>query len=181
MDIHRITYTGLISHCRLWGLVAETKTAKFCVATHVRKHTASPLQTKYHHLTCLTLPLLLLTVSCFSSVATYKKGSIWRPATSKHILCTYVSCFGTHDHRYIVVHSSIAWWRQWVCYACIYATPGLGLGSCCVHAGAAHPLTSVRDAIGNQTSTAAITRASRSPSDSTGVSLNKLFMWPHRK
>ena len=31
-------------------------------------------------------------------------------------------------------------------YACIYATPGFGFNSCCLQAGTAHPLTSLRDA-----------------------------------
>ena len=31
---------------RLWGLVVWAKMVKFCIAAHVRKHIASPLQTK---------------------------------------------------------------------------------------------------------------------------------------
>ena len=40
----------------------------------------------------------------------------------------------------------VAWWRQWVFYSCIYATPGLGFDSCCLQADEAHPFTSSRDA-----------------------------------
>ena len=42
-----------------------TTTVKFCKGTHVRKHTTSPLQTKYHHITCRTLQILLLSIHCF--------------------------------------------------------------------------------------------------------------------
>ena len=38
---------------------------KFCIGTHVQKHTTCLLQTKYHHITCWILLLLLLTVHCF--------------------------------------------------------------------------------------------------------------------
>ena len=57
----------LNSHYRLWGRVVGTKKVTFCIGTHVQKHTASLLQIKYHHATCWTPPLLLLTVHCFSS------------------------------------------------------------------------------------------------------------------
>ena len=74
----------LNSHYRLCGLVMGTKTVKVCMGTHVRKHNASPLQTEYYRIICWSLPLLLLTVHCFSSGFTYKKGLIWRPTTSTH-------------------------------------------------------------------------------------------------
>ena len=48
---------------RLWKLVVAIKMIKFCL----RKNTASPLRTKYHHITCSVLPFLLLTVRCFYS------------------------------------------------------------------------------------------------------------------
>ena len=62
---------------RLWGLLEGAKLVKFCIGTHVRKHTASPVQTKYNHITCCSLPHLLLTVRCFSSGSTYKKTSLF--------------------------------------------------------------------------------------------------------
>ena len=61
----------LNSHYTLCGLVVWTNTVKFCKRTHVRKHSAFPLQTKYHHLTCWTLTLQLLTVRCFSCGSTH--------------------------------------------------------------------------------------------------------------
>ena len=53
-------------------VVVGTKMVKFWIGTHVRKYTASPLQTKYNHITRWTLPLLLFIVRCFSSATTYK-------------------------------------------------------------------------------------------------------------
>ena len=41
------------------------KTNKFCKGTRVRKHTGSPLQTKYYHIERCTPSLLLLIVHCF--------------------------------------------------------------------------------------------------------------------
>ena len=82
----RIYRVSLNSHYRLWRLVVGTKMVNFCIRTHVWKHTASPLQTKYHHMTW-TLPLLLLIVHFFSSVSTYKMGSMWHPAISAHTQC----------------------------------------------------------------------------------------------
>ena len=65
----------LNSNYKLWGLVMGIKTVRFSIGIHVQNHIASPLQRKYHHITCWTLPLLLLTVRCcFSSGTTYKKG-----------------------------------------------------------------------------------------------------------
>ena len=43
----------------------------FFIGNHLRKHTVSLLQTKYHQITCWTLPLLLLILRCFSSGTTY--------------------------------------------------------------------------------------------------------------
>ena len=82
----------LISHYRF-----SRKPRRLCFAkwTFVRKHIAYPLQTKYHHITCLTLQLLLHTISCF----------ILGPLTIRarcddqwlqRIHGTYVSCSGTH-------------------------------------------------------------------------------------
>ena len=33
--------------------------------------------------------------------------------------------------------TGIAWWRQWVLYACLSATPGIGFNSCFLQASAA--------------------------------------------
>ena len=74
----------LNSHYRLWGLVGGIKTVNFFIGTYVWKLTASLLPTKYHHITCWTHPLLLLTARGFSSGSIYKKSSMWRPATSTH-------------------------------------------------------------------------------------------------
>ena len=84
--LHRDMQVCLNSIYRLWGLVMETKKVKFCIGTHVLKNTTSSLQTNYHNITCWTFPHLLLTVRCFPSGSTYKKASMWRPATSTHEL-----------------------------------------------------------------------------------------------
>ena len=65
--IYRVS---LNSQYRFWGLVVGTTIVNLYIGTHVRKHTASSPQTKYHNITCWTLPLLLLTVRCFSSGST---------------------------------------------------------------------------------------------------------------
>ena len=63
----------LNSHYRLWESIVGTKTVKFCIGTHVRKHTASPLQTKYRQITYWTRLLLLLTVRCFWSENVFRR------------------------------------------------------------------------------------------------------------
>ena len=74
---------SLNSHYRLWGLVVGIKTVRFSIGTHVRKRTVSPLQPKHLHITCWTLPLLLLALRCYSG-STDEIGSMWRPGTSTH-------------------------------------------------------------------------------------------------
>ena len=36
--------------------------------------------------------------------------------------------------------SGVTWWRQWMFYACIYATHGLGFDSCCLNTGTVHSI-----------------------------------------
>ena len=76
MIIYRVS---LNSHYRL---VVGTK-VRFSILTHVWKCTVSLLQPKHPHITSWTLPLLLLTLRCFSSEST-NKDTMWRPATSMH-------------------------------------------------------------------------------------------------
>ena len=85
--VYRVSLNSLY---RLSGLVVGSSMVKLSIGTHVRKHIVSPLQTKYHHITCWTLPLLLLTVRCFSSGSTYNKGSMWRTATSTNTFVHHV-------------------------------------------------------------------------------------------
>ena len=40
------------THYKLCELLMVTKMVKFRIGTHIRKHTASPLQTKYHRIIC---------------------------------------------------------------------------------------------------------------------------------
>ena len=47
MRVNILYRVSLNSHYKLWGLVMGTKTVKFCIGTHVRKRTSSPLQSKY--------------------------------------------------------------------------------------------------------------------------------------
>ena len=64
---------------RAWS---GAKMVKFCIGKYFRKHTASPLQTKHRHV--LSSPTSATYLRCLFSGSTYKKGSIWRPATSTH-------------------------------------------------------------------------------------------------
>ena len=65
------------------------------------------LQTKFHHNTCWTLPILLLTVCCFLP------GPLTRRARCddqwfQHIHGTYIPCSGTHHHQFLVVQHNLS-------------------------------------------------------------------------
>ena len=112
----------LNSHYRCWGLLTEKKTIKFSIGTHVQKHTASPLQTKYQHITCWILSLLMLIVGCFLFGFTYSArlllamsheglnlrdpcGIRGRTAGAGY------DCGGCWTTRYW--HGRLARWRKW--------------------------------------------------------------------
>ena len=93
----RLYRAYLNPHYRLSSSVVGNKTVKFFIGTHVRKYSASPLQTKYHHITCWTLPLLLITVRCFSSGSTRRARCY--DQLLHHMHGTYVPCSGKHDYQ----------------------------------------------------------------------------------
>ena len=68
---------------------------------------------------------------------------IFYPSANEH------SLWGCCIFSGSVITKGVAWWGKWVLYAYIYATPGLGSNSCCLHAGGAHPITSSCDTTGN--------------------------------
>ena len=79
-----------------------TKTVRFCIGPYVRKRAVSPLQQMHLHITCWSLPLLLLTVVVVL-VGPLTRRVRCDDQRHQHIHGTYVPCSRTHDHQYLVI------------------------------------------------------------------------------